>query len=199
LHLKKPRSPQRLPRTLKPKELLRVFESLPKSSMGIRDRAILELLYGTGMRRAELGKLHLSDIDLEQGTILIRQGKGRKDRMVPVGHNAREALVDYLELSRKNLLRAKTDSLFVGNGGRALTANYITERVKTLGKRAGVKLTPHVMRHSCATHLLQGRADIRQIQRLLGHKSLITTERYTRVEISDLRKVIERCHPRERS
>ena len=151
------------------------------------------------MRRAELARLLLDDIDLEQATILIRQGKGKKDRMVPLGKNAKEALLDYLELSREKLLRGKTNAVFVGNGDRPLSIDYITERVKTLGKRAGLEVRPHLLRHSCATHLLKGRADIRQIQRLLGHKSLQSTERYTRVEVSDLRKVIQRCHPREKS
>lgn len=198
LHLSRPRLPKSLPRSVKAKELARLIEGLPLTPMGLRDRAMVELLYGTGMRRAELAQLSLKDLDLEQGTILIRQGKGRKDRVVPVGRKAKEAIHDYLDLSRARLLRGGTDRLFVGNGGRPMTSEYLSSRIQTLGARAGLKLTPHMLRHSCATHLLKGRADIRHIQRLLGHQSLQTTERYTRVEVSDLRKVIARCHPREK-
>jgi integrase/recombinase XerD len=198
-HLPHPRRPQHLPRALKVRDVARLILSLPKTTLGLRDKALVELLYGTGMRRAEAARLRLEDIELEERTILIREGKGKKDRVVPLGKKAKEVLLDYLGHARVKLLRGDdAGALFLGRRGEALSESWITHRVHKLGLRAGLKLAPHVLRHSCATHLLKGRADIRHIQRLLGHKSLQTTERYTKVEVSDLREVIQRCHPRER-
>jgi len=200
VHLPHPRRPQRLPRALKVADVARLIASLPQTILGLRDRALVELLYGTGMRRAEVARLRLDDLDLEQRVILIREGKGKKDRVVPLGKRAKQVLVDYLEHGRPKLLRGKDDgrAVFVGRRGEALSASQVTHRVAELGLRIHLKMAPHVLRHSCATHLLKGRADIRHIQRLLGHKSLATTERYTKVEVADLREVIERCHPREK-
>jgi integrase/recombinase XerD len=198
LHLKAPRAPKRLPRPLSVNEIARLLRSLPKTPLGLRDKALLELLYGTGMRRLEAARLTLPDLDFEARTVQVREGKGRKDRVVPLGRKAREALLDYLDLGRPKLLRGETGRVFVSAQGGPLDPNSLSIRVRTLGKRAGLALSPHVLRHSCATHLLKGRADIRQIQRLLGHKSLQSTERYTRVEVSDLKDVIRRCHPREK-
>ena len=198
-HLEPPRTPRHLPRALKVSDVGALLRSQPKTVTGRRDRALLELLYGTGMRRAEAARLTLPDLDLESRTILIREGKGKKDRMVPLGKKAKEVLVDYLENARPKLSRGTSSVVFLGKLGRPLSINYVSDRVKTLGARIGIKVQPHMLRHSCATHLLKGRADIRHIQRLLGHKSLQTTERYTKVEVSDLRAVIQRCHPREKS
>ena len=184
---------------LKVSEVACLLSSLPRTTIGMRDRALVELLYGTGMRRAEIARVLLDDVDLAQRTILIRQGKGKKDRVVPLGKRAGGALLDYIEHSRPKLLRGDDHGvLFVGLGGRPLSEHHVSDRIHELGGRIGLKMGPHVLRHSCATHLLKGRADILHIQRLLGHKSLQTTERYTKVEISDLRAVIQRCHPRER-
>ena len=199
MHLPTPRAPQMLPRSLEETEVAMLLRRLPKTALGIRDRAMLELLYGTGMRRAELVRLAVDDVDFEARTLLVRQGKGSKDRLLPLGRKAKEALLEYLETSRPRLLRGEDPgTLFLGNGGRPLTMSHLTGRVKLLGERVGLTVRPHTLRHSCATHLLKGRADIRHIQRLLGHKSLQTTERYTKVEVADLRAVIDRCHPRER-
>lgn len=199
-HLPHPRRPQTLPRTLKPAEIGKLLGSLPKTPTGLRDKALIELLYGTGIRRSEVAHLTLEDLDLEARTVLVREGKGRKDRLLPLGRKAKEALLDYLDLSRGQLLRGRpTSALFLSFKGLPLSAACVTSVVHTLGKRVKLKLWPHLLRHTCATHLLKGRADIRHIQRLLGHKSLQTTERYTRVEVGDLRRVIERCHPREKA
>ena len=198
-HLPNPRAPQRLPRVLRVSEAAHLLRSLPETEVGLRDKALLELLYGTGMRRAELAALMLGDVDLAQGTILIRQGKGGKDRVVPLGKKAQETLTAYLDHVRAKWAHGESDAVLLVQAGRPLTPGYVTLRVKKLGQRAGVFVRPHILRHTCATHLLKGHADIRHIQRLLGHKSLQTTERYTRVEVSDLRKVISRCHPRERA
>ena len=198
MHLPNPRAPDRLPRVPRVREVRRLIERIPKTTVGLRDRALVELLYGTGMRRGEAVGLALSDVDLEQGTVLIREGKGGKERLVPLPARAKEALLDYLDLSRGRLLKRETNMLFLSIQGRPLGKSGVTDHVKVLGERVGLHLWPHLLRHSCATHLLQGRADIRHIQRLLGHRSLSTTERYTRVEVQDLREVIRRCHPRGR-
>jgi integrase/recombinase XerD len=198
-HLDPPRPSRLLPRPLKLGDVNALLRSVDKDGTGLRDAAMLELLYGTGMRRAEIARLTLADVDLEGRSILIREGKGRKDRLVPFGKKARAALMEYLEKTRPTLTRGKNDLVFLGKRGDGLSLNYITARVRLLGHRIGVKAGPHMLRHTCATQLLRGRADIRHIQRLLGHKSLQTTERYTKVEISDLRAVIQRCHPREKT
>jgi integrase/recombinase XerD len=200
-HLPHPRPPRYLPRSLEIGEITRLIRSLPRTTLGLRDRAMVELLYGTGMRRGELSKLDLADVDFDQRQILIREGKGRKDRVVPLGKKAKEALGLYLERSRPKLVARGKDrgALFLGQQGRRLSKGQVSDHLRVLGRRIHVKLAPHLLRHSCATHLLKGRADIRHIQRLLGHESLQTTERYTKVQTSDLRQVIDRCHPREKS
>jgi integrase/recombinase XerD len=198
VHLPYLRRPKHLPKAMKAAELARLIARQPRTLLGLRDRALLELLYGTGMRRSEVSRLRIDDVDLDERVILIRQGKGRKDRMVPLGKRAKAVLLEYLEEARPKLLRGDGGAFFVGRGGRLFSESAVTHRVIQLGRRLGLNLGPHVLRHSCATHLLRGRADIRHIQRLLGHESLATTERYTKVEVQDLRAVIQRCHPRER-
>ncbi len=198
-HLCYPRLPRQLPRSLKVSEITRLIRSLPEDTFGLRDRAIVELLYGTGMRRAELAQLDLGDVDFEERQILIRQGKGGKDRVVPLGRKAKEALSRYLERARVRLVHGRDPgAVFLGRDGRRLGKGQVGERMRSRGLSVRLKLSPHLLRHSCATHLLRGRADIRHIQRLLGHESLQTTERYTKVELADLRGVIDRCHPREK-
>ncbi len=198
-HLPYPHPPRYLPRSLKVAEIARLIRSLPKDTLGLRDRAMVELLYGTGMRRGELSTLDLSDLDFEGRQVLVRQGKGRKDRVVPLGRKAKQALLDYLEGARGKLVRGDDPgAVFLGRDGRRLGMGGVTGRLHELGRRVRLKLAPHLLRHSCATHLLRGRADIRHIQRLLGHESLQATERYTQVEMADLRGVIDRCHPREK-
>lgn len=199
LHLPQPKAPRYLPRSLKVVDITRFIRSLPKTPLGLRDRAMVELLWGTGMRRSEISKLDLADVDFDQRTILIREGKGRKDRMVPLGKKAKEVLLEYVEKARPKLLRGDDPgAVFVGQDGRRIGRNHVTDRVRKLGVKIRLKIAPHLLRHSCATHLLKRRADIRHIQKLLGHTSLQTTERYTKVETADLRAVIQRCHPREK-
>ena len=200
-HLRGPRVGEHLPRTVGARDLKRWLERFPKTPVGVRDRALLELLYGTGLRRQEVSRLELSDVDLSARTLLVRQGKGDKDRVVPLGSQAHAALVQYLLEGREALLRKHgraCTAVFVSSLGRALAPGSIGLRLGVVGERWGVHLTPHMLRHTCATELLRGRADIRQIQRLLGHKSLQSTQRYTHVDVSDLKEVIRRCHPRER-
>lgn len=199
IDLPRPRGAQRLPRTLSARVLSRLLGRLPDDPGGLRDRAMLELLYGSGLRRGELVRLSVSDVDFEAGSVLVRQGKGRKDRLVPLGRCAREALIAYVEGGREAQRHGlDVAALFLSSRGTALTVNHAGRHLTLVAARHGVRLTPHVLRHTCATELLRGGGDIRQIQRLLGHASLASTERYTHVAIEDLREVVRRCHPRER-
>ena len=196
-----PRKENRLPRAiLTPKEVRRLIESAKEQTpRGLRDRAILETFYATGIRVSELSKLRPADVDTEDKTARIVLGKGRKDRNVPLTSAAAEAIETYLELGRPVLARSnKISLLFLGDKGGKLHRAVLSRIVQHYAKKAGVKktVTCHTFRHSVATHLLKGRADIRYIQEPLGHRSLETTQRYTRVEISDLRRVIARAHPR---
>lgn len=167
---------------------------------GERDRAILELFYTSGIRLSELAGLNLAEYDLSRGWVKVR-GKGKKERFVPLGKPAVLALRTYLN-DRAKLLCAETlgddGALFLSRRGRRLTTRDIARILDRQVRRAGIqrKLRPHVLRHSFATHLLEGGADLRAIQELLGHASLSTTQRYTSVTMGRLLEVYDRCHPR---
>jgi site-specific recombinase XerD len=178
-----------------------LLDATPTSSpRDARDRAILEVLYATGLRRAELLALAVYDMDLSAGTLRVEHGKGDQTRVVPLTESALAALKLYLEESRPAFAReASQTRLFVSSrSGGPLDDADIVRIVAKAARRAGIKkhVTPHTLRHTCATHLLRGKADIRQIQKLLGHRRLSSTEVYTRVEIGDLAEVVARCHPR---
>lgn len=199
-----PKQAKMLPRNiLTPAEAKRLIESIPtKKPRDIRDRAILEVMYATGIRRAELVSLTIYDVEMQTGTMRIEHGKGDETRLVPLTETAVTALKLYLEESRPCFAtEAGQIRLFVSSrsGGR-LDADDIRRIVRKAGKNARIKkhITPHTLRHTCATHLLKGKADIRQIQKLLGHRRLSSTEIYTHVDLGDLAEVISRCHPREK-
>jgi integrase/recombinase XerD len=202
--LQPPKQPSRLPTNVLTKtEAKRLIESTPTTRpRDIRDRAILEVLYSTGIRRAELIGLTIYNVDFDNATLRIEHGKGGSTRIVPLTETARSALKLYLEEARGVFARETTQTrLFVSSrSGGPLDDADIVRIVKKAASRAKIKkhITPHSLRHTCATHLLKGHADIRQIQKLLGHRRLSSTEVYTHVEISDLREVISRCHPREK-
>ena len=202
--LQLPKQPQRLPRGVLTKtEARRLIEATPTTKpRDIRDRAILETLYATGIRRAELIALTIYDADLQTATLRIEHGKGNTKRVVPLTQAAIAALKLYLEAARSLFVReAGQVRLFVSSrSGGPLDDDDIVRIVCKAARRAGLSkhVTPHTLRHTCATHLLKGRADIRQIQKLLGHRRLSSTEIYTRVELTDLHEVIARCHPREK-
>jgi integrase/recombinase XerD len=171
----------------------------PATPLGQRDRAILELIYGSGLRLSECVRLDLADLDLERGTLLIRNGKGKKDRYVPVAGRALLALRAYLREGRLSLTERHDDgALFVARYGKRLGPMSVRLLVKRSAAKAGVKATTHVLRHACATHLLAGGADVRHVQELLGHKDLATTALYTKVDTHGLAQLIRRCHPREK-
>ncbi len=196
-----PKTRRRLPQSnLTPKEAIRLIESIDTTTpLGKRDRAMLEVLYGTGMRNAELRALMMTDIG--ERTLTVRCGKGGKDRVVPLGKTTWDVLSDYVQQERPWLAKREgVQNLFLTKNGRALDAPVVIKAVTSAGVAAGLKkhLHPHLLRHACATHMLKGGADIRHIQKLLGHASLQTTEIYTKVEIGDLKKVHRLYHPRER-
>jgi len=194
--LEMPRVPQTLPRvTLTQGEAKRIIE---RQEFGSMERAILETLYATGIRVSELIALRPEDVDVEERVVRVIQGKGSKDRNVPLTHSAAEAIAAYVQTRRQaSSSWSQAPQLFLRKKG-ALTRTSIAQAVRRCAVVARVKkiVTPHVFRHTVATHLLRNGADIRHIQVLLGHASLQTTERYTRVEIHDLRKVVEKSHPR---
>jgi len=171
----------------------------PATVIGKRDRALLETLYGTGIRRAEAMRADLTDLDLQGGTLLVRNGKGGKDRVVPVSGRAVVALHLYLAEGRPALAKRPETALFLSRDGERLGVVGVWEVVRKHARRLGLDLNPHALRHTCATHLLQGGADLRHVQELLGHRCLTTTALYTRVAIQDLRAVMARCHPRQRA
>jgi len=167
---------------------------------GLRDRAILELLYSTGMRRFEAAKLSISDIDFSKGVIHIRDGKGRKDRVIPVGERALYWIEKYVKESRPGFINKKlpeTDALFIGRYGEALQPQSISLVARNCRKAAGVSKagSAHIFRHTTATMMLENGADVRYVQEMLGHESLETTQLYTKVAITRLKEVHERTHP----
>jgi integrase/recombinase XerD len=201
--LEMPKGDARLPRVILTKdEMARLLESVKgRSPRELRDRAVLETLYATGIRAGELVALTPGDVDTAERTLRVVLGKGRKGRMVPLTHAACRAIDAYLAQGRAPLLRHPSDPwLFVSDWGVQCRDSTLNVMIQDHARRTGLKkrVTCHTFRHSVATHLLKGRADIRHIQVLLGHRSLQSTERYTRVEIGDLREVVRRAHPRGR-
>jgi integrase/recombinase XerD len=190
----------RLPTVLGPQAVERLLAApSAETRLGRRDRAALETLYATGCRASEVVGLRPADLDL-QGGMARCIGKGDKERIVPIGARARAALADYLRRDRPALVarRPETASVFVSRSGRPLSRVGLWRVVKTHAMAAGLKgnVSPHTLRHSFATHLLAGGADLRAVQEMLGHASIATTQIYTRVELSRLREVHGKFHPR---
>ena len=191
---------QRLPTTLSLPEIERLL-TVPSAATpaGLRDRAMLEAMYGCGLRVSELVALKSEDVDL-RARLLRPFGKGGKERQVPLGDGVHDTLTTYLASARPLLLATKppTPFLFVTRQGGPMTRHHFLVLVKAYAHQAGIARTisPHVLRHSFATHLLSGGADLRAIQEMLGHASVQTTQRYTRVDVARLREVYDRTHPR---
>ena len=201
--LRQPKQRKLLPQPLiTPAEAIRLLESInTQTPLGLRDRAMLEVLYATGVRNAELRALEVTDFDLSGETLTINAGKGNRDRVVPLGPVATSIVADYIAHARPKLARdGSIRKMFVTKSGFVLNAKDVIVVVRRHLKRAGIDkpVRPHKLRHACATHMLKGGADIRHIQKLLGHASLQSTQIYTRVEIGDLKDVHRRFHPRER-
>ena len=194
-----PRQPKRLPgRILNSQEVEAILrEADPATARGLRDRALLELLYATGLRRSEAASLGVYDPDLLRGVLWVRHGKGNRQRVVPLGSRAIAWLDKYLTEARPELLAADTQALFVSDYGQPMRADQIDDKVRRYMQLAGIHKggATHLLRHACATHMLEGGADIRFIQAMLGHTSLETTEIYTHVSIDKLIEVHRATHP----
>jgi integrase/recombinase XerD len=198
-----PRSPRRLPsRVPTVAEMARILRQPDIHSLsGIRDRAILEMLYASGLRRTELARLRIEDVDLESAVVMVRAGKGRRDRNVPIGARAVEWVRRYLAEVRTYLAEPMSgDTLFVTDYGEPFERNRLGDMVRrhVVGSGFGGRGACHLFRHACATHMLENGADIRYIQSMLGHSQVSTTEIYTRVSVATLRHVYERTHPSAR-
>ncbi|HTS75194.1 MAG TPA: site-specific tyrosine recombinase XerD [Bryobacteraceae bacterium] len=188
-----------LPKYLNREEVEKLLNAPPAGKpTGLRDRAMLELLYATGLRVSELCGLERSSVDGEFGVLRVI-GKGNKQRLVPFGESAREAIERYLEGGRPLLLKGRASRyLFVTARGSAMTRQAFWQLLRRYGRAVGIfrNLTPHVVRHSFATHLVEGGADLRSVQIMLGHADISTTQIYTHVARERLRQTVERHHPR---
>ena len=200
------RNPAKLVRTPRKEKRLPVFLSVDevfslvdvkdpeKNPLSVRDRAILELLYSSGLRVSELAGASLADLSMGEAVIRVR-GKGNKERIVPVGSKALSALGEYLDAREK--LRPASDRIFLNSRGGGITTRSLARIIKKYGLVSGISknVSPHVLRHSFATHLLAGGADLRAIQEMLGHASLSTTQRYTHLSVERIMEVYDKTHP----
>lgn len=189
-----PKKDAYLPKVLRPDEVAELLERIPGSTpLDLRDRALLELAYAAGLRAEELVNLNVADLDADAEEVRV-EGKGGRTRVVPVGEHAWKALDRYQARGRTALNSGVSEALFLSKTGRRLSTSDVRRRLRLQTRRAGV--SPHTFRHSFATHLLEGGADLRTIQELLGHSSISTTQTYTRVESKRLKKAYARSHPR---
>jgi integrase/recombinase XerC len=198
LDVRAPKTSKRLPVTLDADQMGRLLSFRADDSLSVRDKAIMELFYSSGLRLAELVSLSVGAIDLGDRTVRVL-GKGSKTRIVPIGRQALEALKKWLT-ERAGLVKAGVDALFVGQSGRPLSVRAVQLRVGAWGRRMGlgVHVHPHMFRHSFATHLLESSGDLRGVQELLGHADIGTTQIYTHVDFQHLASVYEAAHPRAR-
>ena len=194
-----PKQPQRLPHTLKADEVAALLNRIPATTpLELRDRAMFELAYASGLRAEELVNLDLESIDFDAEQVRV-EGKGGKTRFVPAGEPALRSVARYLERGRPGLAGADAEpALLLSKSGRRLSTSDVRRRLRVWARHAAHQgaVHPHALRHSFATHLLEGGADLRAIQELLGHASISTTQVYTRVESARLRAAYERSHPR---
>ena len=199
VNLETPRGWKRLPQTLSTVDVDALLtQPNTATSIGLRDKAMLELLYATGLRVSELVGLRLQDINLERGFLIV-MGKGSKERAVPMGEVASAAVSRFLEGGRTALLNGRdSDLLFISSMRRGITRQMFWERIKFYAMKAGIGtgISPHTLRHSFATHLLDNGADLRAVQAMLGHSDISTTQIYTHVSMERLRKIHGKYHPR---
>ncbi len=199
MNLESPKVWAKLPETLSLKEVEELLEKPDlEDPLGLRDKAALELLYATGVRVSELINLKIMDVNLEVGYLRCL-GKGKKERIIPLGSHAQEALKSYLDKGRERLVRKKdTKELFVNRFGNSLSRQGFWKMLKKYAKRVDFekRITPHILRHSFATHLLERGADLRSIQEMLGHSDISTTQVYTHVDQERLKEIHRKYHPR---
>ena len=194
--LKAPRSARRLPAVLSPDEAVRLVEIDATDTLGLRDRALFELAYSSGLRLAELAGLDLDRVDLAQGEVRV-WGKGAKERIVPVGAAARAAIRAWLP-ARATLARADPKALFLGRSGARISPRAIERRLADWAVKQGLiqHVHPHMLRHSFASHVLQSSGDLRAVQEMLGHASIASTQVYTHLDFQYLAQAYDRAHPR---
>jgi len=196
-HLVSPKTLRPLPKVLSERQVEALLDAPDLSTpLGVRDKAMVELLYATGLRVSELVGLELSQLRLDQG-FLVAFGKGSKERIVPVGERAEAWLGSYLAEVRPGLVRGRAPEVFVGRRGSGMTRQGFWKNLRQLGRQAGIAdVSPHVLRHSFASHLLEHGADLRAVQMMLGHADLSTTQIYTHIHQQRLRTLYDRFHPR---
>lgn len=197
-----PRKIDKLPMVLKTDEMLKLLEGIPTDTLREkRMKAIVELLYSTGIRVSELAGLTQEKVDFKTGVIRVF-GKGSKERILPFGRHCQKALRDYVDSMPAFQKRGPETALFLNNEGGAVSVRTVQRNLREFATEilgpVGSRVTPHTLRHSCATHLLAGGAGLREIQELLGHRSLVTTQKYTQVDIERLKKSYQAAHPKER-
>ncbi len=194
-----PKRPSKLPRVLAPAQISALLDRIPATTpLELRDRALFELAYACGLRAEELVDLDVASISFEDEEVRV-EGKGRKTRLVPAGEEALRAVARWLERGRPALQSGDGgQALFLSKSGRRLSTSDVRRRLQTWARQAAIQggISPHALRHSFATHLLDGGADLRAIQELLGHSSVSTTQIYTRVESARLKSAYTRAHPR---
>ena len=193
-----PRSLRKLPETLSVDELSALLSRHDGSAIAVRDQAMLELFYTSGMRLSELAALDCDELDFEAGEISVI-GKGNKQRIVPVGSKARDALREWLDLRNELALKTET-ALFVNNRGSRISVRGIQYRLNQWAKTSGLgrRLHPHMLRHSFASHILESSGDLRAVQEMLGHSDISTTQIYTHLDFQHLARVYDKAHPRAR-
>jgi integrase/recombinase XerC len=198
LDVRAPKGQKRLPGTLDADSMARLLEIPPEDSLAIRDRALMELLYSSGLRLAELVGLNIQDLNCADRTVRVL-GKGSKTRVLPVGRKALSALAAWLE-QRGGLLRQETAAVFIGTTGRRLGPRAIQKRVEYWALRQGLPMHvhPHLFRHSFASHLLESSGELRAVQELLGHADISTTQVYTHLDFQHLARIYDASHPRAR-
>jgi integrase/recombinase XerC len=194
--LRPPRSPRRLPKALSPDEAVRLVAIPDDDPLALRDRALLELAYSSGLRLSELAGVDIDRVDLEGGEVRV-WGKGAKERIVPVGAAARAAIEAWLP-ARSTLVRSGGVALFVGRNGARITPRTIERRLAAWAARQGLAqhVHPHMLRHSFASHVLQSSGDLRAVQEMLGHASIASTQVYTHLDFQALAQAYDRAHPR---
>ncbi|HSN71195.1 MAG TPA: tyrosine recombinase XerC [Steroidobacteraceae bacterium] len=198
LEIRAPRVRKRLPGTLDADQMARLLDFRPDEPLEVRDRALIELVYSSGLRLAEVIGLDLVDVDLRDGTARVT-GKGNRTRIVPVGRLAAAALRQWVT-ERGLIAQPGETALFVGRNGRRLGPRAVQRRIAQWAQRQGLgrHVHPHMLRHSCATHLLESSGDLRGVQELLGHANISTTQVYTHLDFQHLARVYDAAHPRAR-
>ena len=199
LGLRAPRAPLSLPRALSPDEIKALLDTPRQGDLALRDAAMFETAYSSGLRVSELTGLDCEDLDPAAGLVKVRHGKGDKERIIPIGSMALQALEKWLALRAAWGLAAR-GPLFVSRSGRRISPRSAQLRLHRLAQAAGIghRVTPHMLRHSCASHLLQSSGDLRGVQEILGHADVSSTQIYTHLDFQALAKVYDRTHPRAR-